>query len=243
MTERDPAHDELVSAHLDGEATADEAARVEGDPALRARLETFTAVRDAVRAPVPALGDAERDALLARVAAAATAPSPVVSLESRRRPSRVIAVAAAVIAIVFLGGALGMLARDGDGGDGDSAATGASATSLFPQSALAGGSDSAAETARRDTALGSFPDTAALVDWLRTMPAADAGSASTYSQSTATTSAGPPEPTSGCVTSVAPGATRYDADVAGRAVLAVVDATTIRVLDAATCAVLATEAR
>src|SRR4051794_26329961 len=50
--------DELVSAVLDGEATADERARVAADPVLSARLERFDEVRRRVAAPVavPAAG-------------------------------------------------------------------------------------------------------------------------------------------------------------------------------------------
>jgi len=44
--------DELVSAVLDGEATAEERARVAADPVLSARLAEFTAVAEAVGAPV-----------------------------------------------------------------------------------------------------------------------------------------------------------------------------------------------
>ena len=40
--------DELVSAVLDGEATADERSRVAADPALSARLAEFAAVADAL---------------------------------------------------------------------------------------------------------------------------------------------------------------------------------------------------
>jgi hypothetical protein len=45
--------DEIVSAHLDGEATPDEVARIEGDPRSRERLEQFDAVRAEVAAPAP----------------------------------------------------------------------------------------------------------------------------------------------------------------------------------------------
>jgi hypothetical protein len=57
--------DEIVSAHLDGEATPDEAARVEADPGSRERLEQFDAVRAEVAAPVRADAVAREAALAA----------------------------------------------------------------------------------------------------------------------------------------------------------------------------------
>lgn len=53
MADFDPHSDELVSAVLDGEATAQEIARVNGDPALSARLEHFRAASAVTAAPVP----------------------------------------------------------------------------------------------------------------------------------------------------------------------------------------------
>ena len=47
--------DELVSAVLDGVATAEERSRVLADPQLSARLRELTAVRDAVATPVAPL--------------------------------------------------------------------------------------------------------------------------------------------------------------------------------------------
>ena len=44
------ADEELLHAYIDGEASTDERARVEGDPALLARLEAVRAMRSDVRA-------------------------------------------------------------------------------------------------------------------------------------------------------------------------------------------------
>jgi hypothetical protein len=69
MTDRTDL-DELVSAYLDGEATADEVARVEADPALRARAEAMRAVARAVSEP-PGVDPARRDEVIAAAMAAA----------------------------------------------------------------------------------------------------------------------------------------------------------------------------
>jgi hypothetical protein len=61
--------DELASAHLDGATTAEEAARVEADPALRAQVETMREVRAAIQSAVEADPD-RRDAAIAAALAA-----------------------------------------------------------------------------------------------------------------------------------------------------------------------------
>jgi hypothetical protein len=127
MTDLDPLlpDDELVSAVLDGEATAEEVARVEADPVLSARLETFRQLSARVAAP-PAPGPAAeaRDELLATavggtlVAGSASRTdreaAEVVDLSTRRRvpPSWVLGVAAAIAVLVLL--AVPMALRDGD---------------------------------------------------------------------------------------------------------------------------------
>jgi hypothetical protein len=100
--------DELVSAVLDGEATPAERARVEGDPRLRARLASFTAVREAV-GEVPPVADAARDASIANALDRATdaafqQPGPdahsLAAARSRRRRRVATIVAAAAVAVV-----------------------------------------------------------------------------------------------------------------------------------------------
>lgn len=60
--------DELVSAVLDGEATPDERALVEADPAARRRLAELRRVRDLVAAPVPVAGSVREAAIAAALA-------------------------------------------------------------------------------------------------------------------------------------------------------------------------------
>jgi anti-sigma factor RsiW len=57
MTDPLPPDDELVSAHLDGEATPEEASAVNASPAAQARRAELDAVRAAVGEPaVPPAG-------------------------------------------------------------------------------------------------------------------------------------------------------------------------------------------
>ncbi len=102
---------ELASAYLDGEATADERARVESDPALLAEVERLRRVRAAVVVTPPA-PPAQRDAAIAAALAAfdelqAGAPTPpnVVPIASRRKAHWMQGLtAAAAVAVLVLGG-------------------------------------------------------------------------------------------------------------------------------------------
>ena len=112
--------DELASAYLDGEATAEEAALAESDPELQARVEELQAVRDVVAAPVEVPSDEVRDQMIAR---ALDHRAPVVSLETVRRrlrvvppQARVILAAAAVVAAIAVVGVtvFNQATHDGD---------------------------------------------------------------------------------------------------------------------------------
>lgn len=93
---------EWLSAHLDGELTAAEAAEVEAalhtDPALRAEYEAVAAVRATLRA---AAVEVPADALDRIADAVAEAPdvAPVIALDRRRRVPLTAAAAAAVVII------------------------------------------------------------------------------------------------------------------------------------------------
>lgn len=100
--------DELASAYLDGEATAEEAALVESDSRLQALVEELRAVRDLVAAPVELPSDEVRDQMIAQ---ALDQRAPVVSLDKARRrlravppQARVVLAAAAVVAVLALVG-------------------------------------------------------------------------------------------------------------------------------------------
>lgn len=86
--------DELASAYLDGEATPEEAALVEGDPGLQSLVEELRLVRDLIATPVEAPSDEVRDEMIAQALAHR---APVVSLDTARRRMRAIPTRARVI--------------------------------------------------------------------------------------------------------------------------------------------------
>jgi len=136
-----PPDDEIVSAVLDGEATADERGRVEADPAARQRRTQLAEIRRRVAAPVPVPGEAREQALAVALAEfdqqrsirsvaeseAGVDPLPPAGdeLAARRtrrseRTARYLAAAAAVV-IVLVG--IGALVRS-TGQETDLASTG-----------------------------------------------------------------------------------------------------------------------
>lgn len=120
MTDPLRPDDELVSAVLDGEATADERARVAAEPALAARARELAAVRELVAAAVPDPDPERREAALAAARAAhrsaaadAAADAAPAAEEGRvlafvRDPAarRFLAVAAGVLLVLLGAGAL-----------------------------------------------------------------------------------------------------------------------------------------
>ncbi len=145
----DPTLDELVSAYLDGEATVDEVARVEGSAELTARAVTLRAVRDAVAAPVGASPDGHRDQAVSAALRASSTAANVTSLSIRRaRSARVVRIAsvAAVIALFMLAGSLVLLTRD----SGNQSETVASADTAAAETDAA--ADAPADSAADDEA-------------------------------------------------------------------------------------------
>jgi hypothetical protein len=194
MSEHD---DELASAYLDDDATAEERARVEADPVLLERVETLRRVRDAVAgAPVPAPSAAARESA---IRAAIGAP-PVVDLRVQRvRPRlRIAAIAAAAVLAV---GVAGLLVRSvGDNGspkvrtaagtsNASSAAGGASS-----ERTAAGAAALPSAANGSAVALGTFTDRSALA---AAANAALSASPSTSAQADRAASA-PTPPATGC---------------------------------------------
>ncbi len=155
---RDPTDgtdDELVSAVLDGEASADEVARVRSDPALAARLEEFRRAAAALAAQPP-LPAAERRALLDRALddtadgrdlAPGTPPPGPVAPPGPRRPRRLPPaplVAAAVIVLVAVGVALILTGQGGDTNRASTKQSSGAATDTGAASRAAPGDASAA---------------------------------------------------------------------------------------------------
>jgi hypothetical protein len=134
MTDPRRADDDLVSAVLDGEATAEERARVDADPVLAERLAEFESVAHHVRGPVEPVDDAVREQAIARALAAAggsaaSAEADVIGIDRARNgrrfevSRRMLAVAAAGIAVLALAGGL-LTLGDGDGAQDRAAGTG-----------------------------------------------------------------------------------------------------------------------
>ena len=200
MTEPFRPDDDLVSAVLDGEATRAERARVEGDPALQARLAEFAAVREAVGAPVRPPTEMRRDAAIAAAldaapASAATSEAEVVPLpprRDRREAGRFLAVAAAVLLVLL---AAGFLADQMGGGDdaGDAGDDADVALDDAEDEASGGGDAESGMTAADELALLELPaaeDEAAL----RALLEEEAGfSPSTDAAATAPTTIPPAE--------------------------------------------------
>jgi hypothetical protein len=125
MTDAFRPDDELVSAVLDGEATPDERARVEGDPVLRARLEEFASVRDLIGGPVAPPDQMTKARAIAAAKASRPQPLPprVVARRRQSEAPRVLAVAAAiVVCLAGLGFLVSQVDSSDDGGGSDAAA-------------------------------------------------------------------------------------------------------------------------
>lgn len=131
-THPDPRDDEIVSAVLDGEATEAERERVAADPALRARLDEFAAVRARVAAPVAALDELTARRLVTTAVesgpsgdAPAAGPSGAPPSHAHpwwRRSAGWVGSAAAVVAVVAGVSVLaGDLGSDDDSSAGDNA--------------------------------------------------------------------------------------------------------------------------
>lgn len=122
MTEPFRPDDDLVSAVLDGEAGAEERARVAADPVLRARLAEFDAVRAMVAEPVAGVAGAARErAIATAVAEARRGDDVIVPLAARRDPRRFLAVAAGVLLVLLAAGFLAARVSEDGSGPGDSA--------------------------------------------------------------------------------------------------------------------------
>lgn len=154
--------DELVSAVLDGEATASERAIVEADPRLRARLEEFRALQESNRAIEPP-DEAARDRAIARAVAEAPEPrtagggDPIVLAHHRRARRMAVLAAAAAVAIAVPLVAVFVVA-DREETEHVASDAAASQPDEQPTSAGAGvaGEEGAATTTEQSAFLGTF---------------------------------------------------------------------------------------
>jgi hypothetical protein len=170
-----PDDTELASAYLDGEVTAAERARVEGDLALLAEVERLRRVRAAVADVPPAPATARESAIAAALAAfdeahaglgaaaaAPTAPPNVVPLARRRHVRRLqVMTAAAAAAVMVIGG---FVIANRDGGDDDTASDEvmpAAATTSFNNAARASTTSEPTTTSAPTTTAATTTTTAA----------------------------------------------------------------------------------
>lgn len=163
--EPNPQH-ELASAYLDGEAGADERARVESSAVLRSLVDSFQQVRSQL-ADVPTAPPAARDAAFAAAfaefdtaygpagstAAAAAAPTaPVIPLSSRRRWAGPLLSAAAAVVLVGVVG----VALMNRGSDDAKTSSATEAPADLEMSSAAADSQSAPEAAAAPSTIGSI---------------------------------------------------------------------------------------
>jgi hypothetical protein len=160
MTRPHDPLDDLLSAHLDGATTPEEAARLAADPVAQARLRQLEQVRRAIQAPTP-VDDATRERAIAAALAAfdaqpddgadgaGTGRATVTPLApiARRGPSpqlvRVLGVAAAVLLLAALVPLLGQLGSSSDDEDSASSAPDAAADLAEDGDAEAAGEEAA----------------------------------------------------------------------------------------------------
>jgi hypothetical protein len=145
--------DELASTYLDGEATPDERARVEGDPELSALVDRMRRARDELVVDYPS------QSMKDETVRAAVRAITVVDLraERARRRLQLVSVAAAVLAVIGILGALVSLASSSSDKKASSAAASAPPSTALNPTAAEGG----AATATADSAngfLGTFSD-------------------------------------------------------------------------------------
>jgi negative regulator of sigma E activity len=195
----DDSDEELVSAYLDGEATAAERVRVEADPRLIALVDSYRSAAAAVGSPVMPLDQPRRDAMVAAALAvlddvddepgrpdAGSPPAKVVPLSGRRRwISRAPGLAAAAAILFLVGMGLVLSSRDSDRDQSAelSASTEQSTAAEDGDTAEAAAGDEPEADAEADalasplppvSSLGDFADDASLRAALASEPASSA---------------------------------------------------------------------
>jgi hypothetical protein len=128
-----PIDDDVVSAVLDGEATPDERALVEGSSAGRRRLSELRAAAEEVGRPVDPLTPATIDRLVGRALDAGPQPvrgdvAPLHRARAARRWGT--AVAAAAAAVLVAGGIVAVARGIGSGSSSDSASSASDVTAM-----------------------------------------------------------------------------------------------------------------
>jgi len=165
MSEFSHDPDEVASAYVDGEATIEERARVESDPALLTGVEELRSVRDALAEPVVPPTAAERDTAIQAALRAAN----VIDIKAARgqRRLRIASIAAAIVLVVGLAGVLIRAAGNDTTQKFNAVASsiGSAADSQRAEQATgaaAGGATATGSSAVGRPALGSFADQSSL---------------------------------------------------------------------------------
>ena len=134
MSDPTPSDDELISSYIDGEATLDEVARIQADPELLARVQEFEAAKDLLSSPVPPLPESDVDRLIDNALWQSTTSDRITDLSAVRamrrfNPQRLTTIAATLVLLAGVVGALIALNNSGAGDEmsaetsADSAAT------------------------------------------------------------------------------------------------------------------------
>jgi hypothetical protein len=148
----DDERDELATAYLDGECTAEERRQVDSDPGLRARVAELAAIRAAVAGPVAASPAEQREKIIAsalaeygRIHAEAPASLTAARHAPRRRPvwTRLAPLGAVAVLLVAV---IGLAAVLRDSGSSDEAGDATAASGATEQSATELASEPPVET-------------------------------------------------------------------------------------------------
>ncbi len=175
MSDEQLRADEVVSAYLDGEATAAEIAEIERNEALLARMEQLRSVRDATAAPVATMGSEERDQMID--AALAAQGAKIVPLH--RRHSALLAMAAAVVLLAVVVSA-GLIASRGTDNVQTAAEATADMTEVTAESAES--ADAPAEmaaAAEADADMAAAPEAQATTDMAAVAESAESAAVAT----------------------------------------------------------------
>lgn len=264
MTDHHDPLDDLASAHVDGRTTAAEAARIDADPDLAARVARFRAARDALQraADEPVDPDRRERAIAAALeafdggradpAAAPAGVAAVSALDARRharRRLRLVGIAAAVALFALALPLLGRLDPDSDDRASFEETAGPLDQKAVTESAGGGavadsasGEDGVASTMRSEVAalphLGAHDDIDALADAVRAHLASADGAATAPSAGREATCPAPDDP-EGMVRDVTL-ATLRGQEVLAAVVERATGGLVLVVRDAATCAPIET---
>ena len=189
MSDFSPSDDELISSYLDGEATPDEVARVEADPALLARAQEFRAASELIATPVAVLAADDADRLIATALAQSVTTPTVTDLTIARQrrqrfQRRLVSVAAGVVVVGLAVPAL--IAISNSTNDDDSAAIFADADASDDSIADSGsGEETEAGVGAADTGDDSIADEAVQALEMDSADSADAADTAEFAAPTA----------------------------------------------------------